>query len=276
MNSYCQYVINDFHSMFNTRKFEQKDVIHFIMTIREYTDEKSILRELGDFIAHIKKKDRGKTISLIERNSIKFNTYIDDYFNKKESKTLKFEILDIRQLAIELNILLNDVALKNDIKKAENINCFIEEINQSFKEFVFCIIMFLSSCKIELYFLHKNGEYLLEIKKPNRDEIDKLRFRTLLPKDFLLKTKVLPIKVKYGGITKAYIDFEDMNYMGVKINTLMPILSLRNSKQNFNEINGISNLYAKRFDGEILAGVSYERINKEVTENDIYQCKDEM
>ncbi|MGB6329566.1 MAG: hypothetical protein WBF48_11620 [Halarcobacter sp.] len=236
MNSYCKYILEDFYEMFSTRKFEQKDVVNFIMIIRDYQKQNSILRELGDFIAHIKEKDRGESINLIKENSIFFTQYIDKDFYEDNPASLFFNLLETKKLARELNIIFKEQALEEDINKSEEPNCFIEQLTQSFKEFVFCIIMFLSSCKIKL-----------------------------LSKEF-------SIKVKYGGVIKAYIDFEDMNSFGIAIGTAVPILGLRNSRSNKYKEDDIGEFYAKRFSDGILAAVSYKKIFTDVTENDKYPC----
>lgn len=259
MNSYCKYIIEDFSKMFKERNFEQKDVINFIMTIREYQKNNSNLRELGDFIAHMV-KDRGETINLIKKNSEIFNIWIDNHFSNNDNNTpIIFSSLDTRILANELNEVLEDKVFEIEINNAINNNSFIEEKSQSFKEFIFCIIMFLSSCRVKIWFNFENGKIKMLNKAPRENDKKKCSLKELL------------VYIKYGGVIKSYISFDNYEY-GISINTFMPILSLRNSNQNGFEKNEIRDFYAKRFENGILSAVSYSKIGKEVVEEDKFPC----
>lgn len=141
MDENSKHLIKNFYEKYDKRKFDQIDVAFFIVTIRDYTSKKSIFRELGDFIAHPKLKDRGMVISTIQPAV----DYIDNnYLNMRKGLLPKI------QVPYGLATLDEIANALSQIFKSINLNVTIKRDDTNFREFIFCIIFIIGNYKIKL------------------------------------------------------------------------------------------------------------------------------
>lgn len=125
-----------------SRTFCQDDVALFLILVRDYTPHKSVFRELGDFLAHPDKKDRGLVI-----NSFK---PVVAYFEKNTELVMSGADLDIKppkglgvleEVKDSLNTVFNKIEFhllptdKNDL---------------AFRDFIFCVVFLLGNFKLEI------------------------------------------------------------------------------------------------------------------------------
>ena len=144
MNEYTKHHINLFYKKYCDRTFDQDDLAIFIMLIRDYTPKKSIFRELGDFLAHPDKKDRGiviesydKTISMFDQDTLAF---FDKPWSVLES---------IRPSGLGLSTeIYNDLSC---VFALNDLTCESNNINDlPFRDLIFCLIFLLSNFKLKI------------------------------------------------------------------------------------------------------------------------------
>ena len=78
MNAYCKHKIHQFYESYRHRTFDQDDVALLIVLARGYSDKGSIIRELGDFLAHPDEKDRGIVLRSVQQAADHFE---ENYFS---------------------------------------------------------------------------------------------------------------------------------------------------------------------------------------------------
>ena len=152
MNEYCKYKIKSFYEAFLDRTFDQDDVAQFFVISRDYSQKGSIIREVGDFLAHPNIKDRGIVLNSIKEIMPLFDKEIEDfrnnsvdYWNQPKFKGLGSD-----------NDLINDL---NYIFKSAGLNeKKIDRDDNNYRDFLFCSIFLLSTFKVKF----KNQELELE------------------------------------------------------------------------------------------------------------------
>lgn len=154
MNQYCKHNIEKFYRSFIDRTFDQDAVSLFLAASRDYTKKGSVLRELGDFIAHPDEKDRGIVINAIEKIIPQFDEYLAKCRESREFAS------DPDKLPMFYGIALEDVAKDlYDIFRRAGIEIDSIEIDgDSFREFSATIIIILGACKL------KAGGQILEME----------------------------------------------------------------------------------------------------------------
>ncbi|MBQ0745563.1 MAG: hypothetical protein KBT82_02220 [Marinobacter sp.] len=150
MNTYCRHKVNQFHESFQNCSFDQDDVALFVVLTRDYAQWGSILRELGDFLAHPKEKDRGIALNSVKEASGEFEHGLVEYFSNREFEPPVVKGLGTHQ---ELSGDLHKIFELAGITEKE-----FEIDGDPFRDFVFCIIFLLSSFKLNL------GRRLFELK----------------------------------------------------------------------------------------------------------------
>ncbi|WP_341581389.1 hypothetical protein [Marinobacter metalliresistant] len=150
MNTYCRHKVSQFHESFQRCSFDQDDVALFVVLTRDYAQSGSILRELGDFLAHPKGKDRGIVLKSVKEASGDFEHGLVEYFSNREFYPPVVKGLGTHK---ELSDDLHKVFELAGITESE-----FEIDGDSFRDFVFCIIFLLSSFKLKL------GRRLFELK----------------------------------------------------------------------------------------------------------------
>ena len=150
MNRYCRHKVHQFHESFQSCSFDQDDVALFVVLTRDYAQSGSILRELGDFLAHPKGKDRGIVLKSVEEASGEFEKGLVEYFNNREFDPPVVKGLGTHQ------------ELSDDLQKIFELAGITEKEFQidgdPFRDFVFCIIFLLSPFKL------KSGRNLYDLK----------------------------------------------------------------------------------------------------------------
>lgn len=152
MNEFCKYNIKKFYQLFQSREFDQNDVAFFISLSRDYSQKGSIFRELGDFLAHPKRKDRGLVINSINDYMYEFDAYLTVETQSNEelcNKLPNFRGFDFN-IYKEILKCLNQIFTLTQLKPLK-----IDEEDLAFREFIFCLIFLLSYFKIKL-----NGELI--------------------------------------------------------------------------------------------------------------------
>lgn len=141
MDKNTKHLIKKFYEKYCLRTFDQVDVAFFIVTIRDYTVKNSIFRELGDFIAHPKLKDRGLIITTIQPTL----DFIDEnYVNMLKGVRPNIKVpYGLATLDEIVNSLI-------DIFKVISANIEIDRNDISFREFIFCLVFLLGNYKIKL------------------------------------------------------------------------------------------------------------------------------
>lgn len=142
MNSYTKHYINSFFYKYNSRKFDQDDIALFLILVRDYTPKNSVFRELGDFLCHPDKKDRGLVI-----NSIK---PIVDFFENNADLVMSGEDFDVKRP--------NGIDALEDILSSLNhifsmCELTLETTNKNdlrFRDLIFCLIFMLGNFKLEI------------------------------------------------------------------------------------------------------------------------------
>lgn len=142
MNSYTKHHIKKFHQKYINRNFCQDDIVLFLVLTRDYTKPNSIFRELGDFLAHPDKKDRGLIIKSFKE--------VLDFFEDNS----RF-VMDGGEIALErpsglgttedIHASLCEIFLMLDLKIAAN-----NKKDAPLRDFVFCLIFLLSNFKLSI------------------------------------------------------------------------------------------------------------------------------
>jgi hypothetical protein len=91
MNEYCKHKVHQFYLSLEKGSFDQDDVALFIVLIRDYSAKGSILRELGDFLAHPDKKDRGIVLNSVKHAAALFEENCLEYFKNEVLKPPVFK-----------------------------------------------------------------------------------------------------------------------------------------------------------------------------------------
>ncbi|WP_412499084.1 hypothetical protein [Vibrio furnissii] len=143
MNSYTKHHISKFVNKYNNRSFDQDDVALLIVLVRDYTPKGSIFRELGDFIAHPDKKDRGLVID-------SYNDIIKLYDEQTETFFIDDIKIDIKSqpglgLLEEIQLSLSNAFSLVDLSCVTG-----DKYHLPFRDFVFCLIFLLSNFKLEI------------------------------------------------------------------------------------------------------------------------------
>ncbi|SFG52024.1 hypothetical protein [Neptunomonas qingdaonensis] len=144
MNKYCTYSIRRFYELFISRRFDQNDVALFIVLARDYSKKGSVIRELGDFLAHPQQKDRGIVINSINKLMLEFEEYLEDDYRLPQGlpeSVPRFEgIGGDDEIIRDLSLIFESFGIKKlDINKN----------NKSYRELVFCLIFLLGNFKIK-------------------------------------------------------------------------------------------------------------------------------
>lgn len=142
MNAYCRHKIHQFYGSYRNRTFDQDDVALLIVLARDYSDKGSIIRELGDFLAHPDEKDRGIVLERVQQAADHFEENYFSYVHDLEFEPPSFNGLGTRE------------ELSRELKKILSISgisvCPIDIEDKSFRDFVFCIIFLLGSFRLKL------------------------------------------------------------------------------------------------------------------------------
>ena len=153
MNEYCRYKIKSFYESFIDRTFDQDDVAQFFVSSRDYSKRGSIIREIGDFLAHPNIKDRGIVLNSIEEImplfEMEIENYSSSYIDYKNQPIFKGLGSD-EELIDDLNHIFAKAGL--------NAKSIIREDN-SYRDLLFCTIFLLSSFKVKF----ENQELELEV-----------------------------------------------------------------------------------------------------------------
>ncbi|TMO54246.1 hypothetical protein [Pseudoalteromonas phenolica] len=152
MNPYTKHHIERFIYKYISRTFSQDDVTLLLVLVRDYTEMGSVFRELGDFLAHPDKKDRGLVINNFKP--------IIKYFEENDRLVMSGADVNIKvpkglglleEIQDSLNIVFNKIDFqllptsKNDF---------------AFRDFIFCIIFLLGNFKLKI----KNQLIELKVK----------------------------------------------------------------------------------------------------------------
>lgn len=145
MNSFNKHLIWIFSEKLKSRAFDQVDVCSFFALNRDYFPSKSISREIGNFLAHPKGKDRGATASVVSEAIETFEKFLDDKDAGKEVdsfNSLRFDGLgDESRLPEEI---------RQIFKSAKVDDGSFEIETQQFRELVCCLIFTLSESVIKV------------------------------------------------------------------------------------------------------------------------------
>lgn len=142
MMSYCAHVVSRFSRHLQERTFDQDDVALFILMTRDYCQKGSALRELGDFLAHPKARDRGLVFSALEASAKIFEEFLEA---DRISPYQLIPKIDFKPL--ERKSILQDI--KTAFKVA-GIDVKIEVTEKSFDELISCIILLIQNCAVDI------------------------------------------------------------------------------------------------------------------------------
>ena len=142
MNAYCRHKVHQFYESYQNRSFDQDDVALFTVLTRDYSDQRSIMRELGDFLAHPDEKNRGIVLESVKQAAAHFEENCLAYFHDQALEPPVFKGLGTRE---ELRKELKKIFTASGIL-VDNIG--IED--EQFRDFIFCIIFLLSSFRLKL------------------------------------------------------------------------------------------------------------------------------
>lgn len=145
MNSYTKHHILRFYNKYINRSFDQDDVAFFIVLARDYAPENSIFRELGHFLAHPDKKDRGiliknynEAVNIFEQNTENF--FGHDWPDKINMKPIK-GLGRIEEIQTSLYDVFRLVDLTPPMYNKNDLY---------FRDFIFCLIFLLSNFKLQI------------------------------------------------------------------------------------------------------------------------------
>jgi hypothetical protein len=152
MNSYAKHTITRFYHAYTDQLFDQDDVVLFLVLARDYAQQNSILRELGDFLAHPDAKDRGLTLASVDKLANDFEQNCEQYFRDSKFDPPLFKGLgqltdllsDLRGMFMQANLALTEMTTEDD----------------SFRQFVFCVICLLGACSVK----HKDRIFELSVE----------------------------------------------------------------------------------------------------------------
>ncbi|CAM4356846.1 hypothetical protein PSOS111911_15110 [Pseudoalteromonas ostreae] len=143
MNQYYKHQIQEFYRSFLERSFDQKDIANFYVMSRDYARKNSVIREIGDFLAHPDKKDRGIVLRSITDVMPLFEAEVEDY---RAGIERSFEERP-RFKSLESDIIIEDIKLIFD--QANIRSGSIDKNDGNFRDFLFCTIFLLSTFAIQ-------------------------------------------------------------------------------------------------------------------------------
>ncbi|WP_108947180.1 hypothetical protein [Shewanella halifaxensis] len=142
MNKYIHHHIERFYEKFISRTFDQDDVAMFIVLARDYTPKMSIFRELGDFLAHPDKKDRGLVISSFQEIINFFDANTLEVFKGIEMPKPKSNGLGVLdEVMTSLCAIFALVGIDHEIESKNELR---------FRDFVFCLIFLLGNFRLKM------------------------------------------------------------------------------------------------------------------------------
>ncbi|WP_157956780.1 hypothetical protein [Salinicola halimionae] len=142
MNSYCRHKAHHFFEIYQNRSFDQDDIALFTVLTRDYSEQGSILRELGDFLAHPDEKDRGLVLKNVKQAASHFENNCLAYFHDEAFEPPLFKGLGTLD---ELSNELKRIFIASGVWVED-----IEIDGVHFRDFVFGIIFLLSSFRVKL------------------------------------------------------------------------------------------------------------------------------
>lgn len=142
MNSLCKHHIDRFYQQYKSRAFDQDDVALFLVLVRDYTNANTIFRELGDFLAHPKCKEKGLVLKDFEPIVDFFEENIDEIFTDLDIKNPPYKGLGT------LDEIVRD--LTNTLKIAGLKVSLINKQDLAFRDFVFCLVFLLNNFKLKI------------------------------------------------------------------------------------------------------------------------------
>jgi hypothetical protein len=139
MNPYCLHKIRQFQKKYLRREFDQDDVVLFLVLVRDYVEKNTIFRELGDFLAHPDKKDRGMIIRSINEMIVKFDDYCLTMSEDALEKCI-FEGISCEDVARHLQKIFEAHGME-----MENIS--VSDLE--FRDFIFCLVFILGNFRLD-------------------------------------------------------------------------------------------------------------------------------
>lgn len=143
-NSYVHHQIRRFGEQFLSRTFDQNDVALFVVLARDYSNQGSIIRELGDFLAHPKEKDRGIVLKAIDSAAQEFDAYLENEKNSKE--------LNIKNLPMFSGLGPHSEIIRDLMHVFSSFSVEVKPIereDKGYREFVFCLIFLLGNFRLK-------------------------------------------------------------------------------------------------------------------------------
>jgi len=141
MNSYAKHSIRHFYNTYSARSFDQDDVALFLVLARDYANKGTVVRELGDFLAHSQEKNKGLTLDSVGALAMHFEENVRQYFKDRDFRPPVFKGLATDQ---ELQ-----TGLASMFELAGLPRPAIKRKDDAFREFVFCVICLLGTCKVK-------------------------------------------------------------------------------------------------------------------------------
>jgi len=217
MNPYAKHKIARFQHAYLGQIFDQDDVVLFLVLARDYAQKNSVLRELGDFLAHPDAKDRGLTLDSVDRLADHFEQNCKQYFRDRDFQPPPFKGLGL------LTELLSD--LRGMFGQANLAQNAMTTEDDSFRQFVFCIICLLGACRVK----HRG--------------------------------RILGLNVEYAHSFSLLIRYESIQFP--RHFAVLPLLQLQNVWIDCPSLIGgtkyeLKNHIARRFDNKLLAAIAYE------------------
>ncbi len=142
MTPQSKHALRKFYYSLVERNFDQNDVERFFTNSRDYSQKNSIIREIGDFIAHPQKKEKG----MILESFLGMEKPIEEFmFKNRHRKNLPIYngLGTGEKLINEINKIFKKAGLEKE-------NLLIS--SPSIRELISCLIFLLSGFKVELEF----------------------------------------------------------------------------------------------------------------------------
>ncbi|MEZ8735831.1 hypothetical protein AB4564_11185 [Vibrio sp. 10N.222.51.E8] len=142
MNKYTHHHIERFYKKFISRSFDQDDVAMLIVLARDYTPQRSIFRELGDFLAHPDAKDRGLVIRSFQEIIDFFDDNTEETFSGAKLPNQKSSgIGALDEVKISLCTIFSLAGVDHEIESKNELR---------FRDFVFCLIFLLGNFRLKM------------------------------------------------------------------------------------------------------------------------------
>ena len=152
MNKYIKHKIKSFAALYTDNLFDQYDVESFFVAARDYSGDRSFIREIGDFIAHPELKTQGVIQDNLVGKAIRsLDRFLDKY---------KRENIDITKIPLVELLCDNETIAKEIMQMFElsGLDLKIDVNDDSFRDFVFCTIVLLGNFNIKVDTTY-NGKY---------------------------------------------------------------------------------------------------------------------